>query len=433
MAEIYLLGERDVRILQDAVKLINNRPRNEIMRPPVFSDTPYLDTNGRPGTYVARTPSTGIPAIKYIATGTAPPTDVNGAECRVFQVDFINGTLRPAQELKPNVYNLSTQKIPGDAWVVVMQDNYGDYIAVMVAKSEPNQSSGAGECQLTTMGSYDCVQVNTYTTFGGKVEYYLEYAGGGHWGNSLAYSYPGGSGIFDFYYDDGRMILKLDDMELASCGDGCYSGGWITGHGTPITNGGTSCDEDAFTVCVECSCCAIEGYIGPGWYCVEDSGPDDCVPLELLDEDKCDDDIVICSGPYASEAAALLFCPTGATPIMLRSCDDAFANPISAATSYSVNDPVLGGYIFFPATGGSTVSLTVTAVTGSVRITRAVVGAVAPCGFIIFASLGMSVDCFDFVVGGSDSGFLFYFGANDGGGSPPYTITFSIASGACPP
>lgn len=431
MAEMYVLNERDVRILQDAVRLVNNRSRNEIMRPPVVSDTPYLDTNSRPGTYVARTPSGGIPAIKYIATGTAPPTDVNGAECRVFQVDFINGTLRPIQELKPNVYNLSTQKIPGNAWIVVVQDNYGDWIACLVAASEPTTDAGAGECQLTKVGSYDCIQVNTYTMFGGKVEYYLEYEGAGHWTSPLEYSYTGGSGSFDFYFEDGRFRLKLDSLELVSCGDGCFSGGWITGHGPAITPAGsaTSCDEPAFTVCIECSCCAIDNYIGPGWYCVEDTGPDDCIPMELLDEDKCDDEIVICSGPYASEAAALLFCPTGATPLPFRSCDDAKVNPITGATTYSTTEGSEGTCFFFPETDGNPIKVTIISITGSIFLTN-----LTPF---------LSTDCPDLLVGSSIVGTpqCRNYTANSLGGlmlsiaafnpMTAYSVTFKVESGVC--
>jgi len=70
----------------------------------------------------------------------------------------------------------------------------------------------------------------------------------------------------------------------------------------------TTC-SNIVTVRVTLSCCPITGWGGAGWYCIEDTGPDDCTAQELLDADKCDTDIVICSGPYATEADALAVCP----------------------------------------------------------------------------------------------------------------------------
>lgn len=71
-----------------------------------------------------------------------------------------------------------------------------------------------------------------------------------------------------------------------------------------------------------CSCCrqsgsgsgcAIPGWAGPGWYCVRAASGSggsggDCGPLFLTVEDECDTSIVICSGPYATEAAAEEVC-----------------------------------------------------------------------------------------------------------------------------
>ena len=60
---------------------------------------------------------------------------------------------------------------------------------------------------------------------------------------------------------------------------------------------------------VEYHCCPIDGYDGPGWYCVRAAGGSDlCFTTELLDGDECDPTIEICSGPYADEAAAAAVC-----------------------------------------------------------------------------------------------------------------------------
>lgn len=52
--------------------------------------------------------------------------------------------------------------------------------------------------------------------------------------------------------------------------------------------------------------CAIDGWGGPGWYCILFGGS--CVVVELIAEDECNDLIIICRGPYATEAEALAAC-----------------------------------------------------------------------------------------------------------------------------
>jgi len=105
----------------------------------------------------------------------------------------------------------------------------------------------------------------------------------------------------------------------------------LTGHvassSTDTGTGNEACDTYAFTICLECSCCPIDGWDGAGWYCVLDAATGTgteagngtgsnlgCIAVYLTDDDKCDDTITICSGPYASEASAEVYCPTD-TPI----------------------------------------------------------------------------------------------------------------------
>jgi hypothetical protein len=55
-----------------------------------------------------------------------------------------------------------------------------------------------------------------------------------------------------------------------------------------------------------------------------------CIPLELLEENRCDTELVICSGPYASSAEADAVCggtPCGGTATFR--CD----NPAGCANS----------------------------------------------------------------------------------------------------
>lgn len=67
--------------------------------------------------------------------------------------------------------------------------------------------------------------------------------------------------------------------------------------------------------CTESCCEAIPLWDGPGWYCIKDVGNTgtgttaaDCSPEFLLDADKCDTSIEICSGRYANEFDAFVAC-----------------------------------------------------------------------------------------------------------------------------
>lgn len=75
------------------------------------------------------------------------------------------------------------------------------------------------------------------------------------------------------------------------------------------------CEDNTFTVQIECVCCPIDGWQGEGWYCVLDEGFETCedegaviCPLELLEEDMCNPDFVICSCKFDTEEEAAEEC-----------------------------------------------------------------------------------------------------------------------------
>lgn len=77
--------------------------------------------------------------------------------------------------------------------------------------------------------------------------------------------------------------------------------------------------------CFPEDCVSIPGWGGAGWYCVEvsgGSGGPTCEPLELLDADRCDPTVTICSGPYADEAAATAACGDAEPPHGEYACVD---------------------------------------------------------------------------------------------------------------
>jgi hypothetical protein len=133
------------------------------------------------------------------------------------------------------------------------------------------------------------------------------------------YVYPLGSGVVEFWFAGGMVHLSVDGLELLDCGDGCFTGGPLTGHVSQ--EGEVPCEADTFTLCVECHCCPIPGWDGPGWYCVEDTGPADCIPVYIdAGVPSCDgESYTICSGPYATREEAEEDC-SGGGPGPLTEC-----------------------------------------------------------------------------------------------------------------
>lgn len=92
-----------------------------------------------PEVYVARTPPGGIPALDAQGTGTSDDDSPGSATCDLYRIvqDFGAGTgtaddgppsLRPTGRTKL-VYNLSEAAVDGDAWVLVVRDKFGNWVA----------------------------------------------------------------------------------------------------------------------------------------------------------------------------------------------------------------------------------------------------------------------------------------------------------------
>lgn len=326
---------RDLEVLKRVVIRERHRPVNTPQRPAVVTDSVYLDLSTSSATYIVRTPPEGIPRAELVGTTEDPPIEVNGVEAQVYRVNGEDGLVEIVDQLLARVYNLSTKKVPGNRWAIIEQERFGYWIVTKIIEGGLGDLAGAGECQLLNLNSNDCVVVHTYTPETGAFDYYLRFdTDDNHWRGVDNFIYPGGAGSFDFWYDSetARFRLQLASIDLLSCGDGCFSGSWLTGHGNDATGTGTGtpdgeglpCNAFVFTVCVECSCCPVDGWEGPGWYCVTDAsntefgtgtgtgtgtGEGDCEPLYVEDEFKCDPDLVICSGPYATRALAAAACP----------------------------------------------------------------------------------------------------------------------------
>jgi hypothetical protein len=123
-----------------------------------------------------------------------------------------------------------------------------------------------------------------------------------------------------FWIDEGRPRMKLEtaDYELMlDCGSSTNKVITFRG-GTEAVCGGTApalpagaCADNTFTVKLECVCCPIQDF-EEGWYGVvgagEDCEEDEVAVVELLEEDKCDFNGIICCGPHATEEEANAAC-----------------------------------------------------------------------------------------------------------------------------
>lgn len=148
-------------------------------------------------------------------------------------------------------------------------------------------------------------------------------------------------------YTSGGASATLTDTP---CGEGVIPG--YTGPGWYVTNQGVLyLDDESPELCLPTTvivcgpyateaaanaaiadgscfpedCVSIPGWGGAGWYCVEvsgGSGGPTCEPLELLDADRCDPTVTICSGPYADEAAATAACGDAEPPHGEYACVD---------------------------------------------------------------------------------------------------------------
>ncbi|HVL14760.1 MAG TPA: hypothetical protein VM529_19465, partial [Gemmata sp.] len=156
-------------------------------------------------------------------------------------------------------------------------------------------------------------------------------------------NWGGGTGNVVLTFEaDGTPVLTVGGT-LTMYYEPCATGGRFTGGPRNGFTGGTApdpCEPNAFTVVVECSCCPPDRWQGPGVYCLVDEG-ETCGDLEnacveLLEEDICDETLVICSGPYATLEECEGVCVTlGAAP----SCTDAPASGVAATLYYRIDAP----------------------------------------------------------------------------------------------
>jgi len=146
--------------------------------------------------------------------------------------------------------------------------------------------------------------------------------------STATFDWTGGTGVVCLTFTNGIPVLTIGGHELTflCCTDGVarFAGGPANGFtgSTQVTP--ANCPPDYFCVKIQCSCCQLAGWGGEGWYCVNQSGTGtsstDCFVVELLDEDRCDSNIFICSGPYATEQQADDVCGPPSTGYVYSEC-----------------------------------------------------------------------------------------------------------------
>lgn len=174
------------------------------------------------------------------------------------------------------------------------------------------QGTITGGCELSALKPTDCVKFNN--SYDGSIHNGIN-TGAGVWTSETSLAYPGGSGVAVLTKVTGGWTLTVNAIAMDTCGTGCWMGGPATGHAS--SSGGGKCNGETFTVCVECRCCEVEGWDGEGWYCIENVD-EECIVAELLEEDRYDCSLVICSGPYETEEEAQEACG----PVSTSCCPD---------------------------------------------------------------------------------------------------------------
>lgn len=259
-------------------------------------------------------------------------------------------------------------------------------------------SSGAGEGWAAGLISTDCL----YVSSDGATGFYLSSSDGLTWSNSGT-----------------NLTICSADYEVeftkGTCNGPCLTlttttGSSTTYTGTRAASGCTYAEfsfskrslcpattrsalgpcYDTVTVRVDWSCCPITDWDGEGWYCVTTAAGScaDAIALNLTDDDKCDTDIQICSGPYANQAAAEAVC--GAVTTITITC---------GATDYDIPSVVYAKCLDSIA-GLGTVKLTWDGVSLWTALSL-------PSGCGVLTSMTWN-PCGDFILSGATFNFSFF-------------------------
>lgn len=323
----YMLSSQDAALIRRFMSAVRRLPSSS------FGDPGRIEHEEQPSPemHLFRVPSGGIAArtageVSGTSRDEVSDDVISSVDCEVWRIihgedDIEERFIQPAG-VTYRLHNPFSIRVPGEDFVLGWRDKYGDWWVDRTPEFEVGTGTGEvlapGHCDLLTVNWDDCVLVT-----GTDASVVLNPTGGGFWASTEDLSYFGGtsSGPVAVWVEGGRIHISVDGLELLDCENGKFSGGPITGHypetGVPTGTGTltrTPCAGETFYVTLSCTCCSIPGWGGPGWYCVRDANtygtgtPYACVVVELLEEDRCDDTIEICLGPYLTEEEATTNC-----------------------------------------------------------------------------------------------------------------------------
>jgi hypothetical protein len=104
-----------------------------------------------------------------------------------------------------------------------------------------------------------------------------------------------------------RTIQYEANFVSCSCNEAIFSIGDPAICTDPKDPGGPCKNETLIKV--RWDCCGE--FVPDKYYCVSRAAGGPCIPAFLIEEDRCDNDITICSGPYDTELEAAMVCPSG--------------------------------------------------------------------------------------------------------------------------
>lgn len=122
---VFALTERDAVALRAMISEFQRRSRSRVN---TLGQELVADMHQAPEVYVARVPSSGIPALTWEA-GAGILDTPGSTTCALYKLHRggpLTGQLVPIQ-VNAAVHNLSTDAVPADTWCLVERDKFGTW------------------------------------------------------------------------------------------------------------------------------------------------------------------------------------------------------------------------------------------------------------------------------------------------------------------
>ncbi len=139
MAEkLFLLKADDLAILREVIDDYRKRRYSTPGRARIEPDE-----HQAPEVYIARTPASGIDALRGHSGTDITDDEPGSALCNIYRIvptaapagTDTNAEIRAVESFEKRIYNLSSTAVAADSWIPVMRDKYGYWLAVSNAAS----------------------------------------------------------------------------------------------------------------------------------------------------------------------------------------------------------------------------------------------------------------------------------------------------------